>query len=600
MHVRKLLALIAVPLLLGCAVQKKPAPVALKVPVPPAPKLDPADILASKMQALNEKAQDPDLTDEQAQKLTQDMSALMAAYLQEGPEVRGSVKVQDALDQMCDLSLQLDLDANSAPDTYSIESPSPKDNLLHVTTFLSSSGLKKTYEAVEDAQKSVKVGIPIPMDNKAVLTYVNLYQTKLKDWFERTLVRGEPYIPQIKKIFKDEGVPPDLVYLAIVESGFRTHAVSRARAVGPWQFIAGTARHYGLKVNFWEDQRLDPLMGARAAARYLSTLYGMFHNWELALAAYNAGEARVLRGLRRHPGATFWDLKSYRLLRRETREYVPAILAAILIATNPKAYGFDIPADPPPPSAAVTIKNPTDVRVLAKCANESVEQLRAMNPSLRRYITPPYAYALRIPADRLDTFEAKYTKIPPEDRVKVDIHIVRSGESLWSIGRHYGVPYSAICIANRLRSNMLHRGQRLVIPIGMAARDPSLYSVGRRSSGRRHTFYRVRRGDSLYLISLRAGVSVSAIKSLNNLHSNLIHPGQRLKLIGSTRMASRRRGRLKHPSPRPGTRMHHVRRGDTLYDLARRYGTSVRELCRLNGISARTTLHPGDNLLIPR
>ncbi len=556
--------------------------------------------LASEMEALSARADDPDLSDEQAAEVVAKMSQALDRYFSKPAAERSDPKLQGAVARMCDQALQIELDSNAAPSDAADESP--KDELLHITTFMSAADLKKTYGEVEKNLAESKLGFNIPT-NKAVLTYVNLYQTKLRDWFQRALDRGAPYVPRMQEIFRDEGVPPSLVYLAIVESGFNPNAVSHARAVGMWQFISGTARRYGLQVNFWQDQRRDPAIAARASAKYLKDLYGMFHDWQLALAAYNSGEAKVKRYIDRSPEGDFWTLRKTRYLRRETREYVPAILAAILLASNPQAYGFTVPADPPPqPTAMVTIKESTDIRVLAKCAKMPAKDLQAMNPSLRRLITPPGGFSLRIPANRFAEFNTALAAVPDSERVPVTVYTVRRGDNLGRIARHYRVSVGAIRMANRLRGHYIYPRQKLVIPLGLGAADPTLYREehsGRRYRGGR--VYRVRRGDTLSGIARRTGVSVYRLKTLNNLNSDMLHPGQRLVLRGAARSSSVAMSKRRH-STRSGSsdRIHHVRQGDTLWDLAKRYGTTVDRICRANRISPSHRLQLGDTLLIPR
>lgn len=666
-----LLSLLGAFALAGCAGNVRPtstpttaAKTAEVRKAEPAPKPVSLD---AEMEGLSSKADDPDLSDAQATEVVGKMSGALDRYFSEPVPEQDDPKLQGAVSRMCDQALQIELDANAAP--ADAEDESPKDDLLHITTFVSAADLKKTYLEVEKNLNESKLGFAIPT-NKAVLTYVNLYQTKLHDWFQRALDRGAPYIPKMQEIFRDEGVPPSLVYLAIVESAFNPNAVSRARAVGMWQFIAGTARRYDLKVDFWQDQRRDPEMAARASARYLKDLYGMFHDWQLALAAYNGGEGKIQRYLQRHPDGDFWSIRKTRYIRRQTREYVPAILAAILLASNPQAYGFTAPADPPiQPTAMVSIDKSTDIRVLARCAQIPAKELEAMNPSLRRLITPPGGFQLRIPANRFTGFKMALAKVPDSKRVPVTVYTVRRGDNLGRIARHYKVSVGAIRLANRIRGHMIFPRQKLIIPLGLGAADPTLYRESHaRRSYRGGRVYRVRRGDTLSGIASRTGVPVYRLKSINNLRSDMLRPGQRLVLRGGSggsevamskpRRNTRSRGgerihrvrrgdtlsgiarrtgvpvyRLKalnnlssdvlHPGQRlvlggpsggsevamsearrndrtrGGERIHHVRQGDTLWDLARRYGTTVDRICRANRISRSHRLRLGDTLLIP-
>lgn len=589
--------------LAACAEQKPPQ----SVPPPPAvaaklPGQDQVDKLVVEMERLSDRVDQEDLDDSETAQVLTEVSAALQAYFGAPEPVRMNPRVQGALERLCDESLQLELDANAAPETSNQEEASPRDELLHVTTFISPQELKSTYEAVKKAVAESNPGFEITT-NDAVLTYVNLFQNKLKTWYARALTRGQPYVPKMKEIFKDEGVPESLVYLAIVESAFNPQAVSRARAVGMWQFIPGTAQRYGLTVDFWEDQRKDPEMSARAAARYLKDLHGMFGDWQLSLAAYNTGEGRIQRYVNRQPDADFWDMRSGRSLHRETREYVPAIIAAILLASNPAAYGIEVPQESQPSStAAVAVDRATDLRVLAKCADVSVEALQEMNPSLRRIMTPPRKFDLKIPARSLDGFQAKLDALPESERVAVAMHTVARGESLNSIARKYKVNAEAIRLANRLPNRRVARGTSLVIPLGSAAADPSLYAEEGRSARRGGTrVYKVRRGDTLASVARRAGVPVDRLRELNHLASNDLRRGQRLVLDASPVPIASSQTAAKGGEPRGAAKpkVHQVRAGDTLWDLARHYGTTLDQLCRANRITPSHRLHLGDTLIIP-
>ncbi|MGC8763668.1 MAG: LysM peptidoglycan-binding domain-containing protein [Acidobacteriota bacterium] len=586
--------------LLACA-PGGPPPVS-QPPVEAAPAVPPevarAKALAEQAEALCQRAEEPDLSDEESRRLLQAMDALFDEALDEPPAVLSDPRLQGTLNRMADLALQLDLDANAAPPEAPPEEESPKDTLLKEATFLSPADLQATLAQVEASLKEVSVGLEVPASDPAVLAYVNLYQTRLRKWFASALERGAPYVPRMQEIFRDEGVPPSLVYLAIVESAFHPGAVSRARAVGMWQFVAGTAQRYGLTVDFWEDQRLDPELSARASARYLKDLRQMLGNWSLALASYNCGEAKVLRYQQRKPSATFQELCKARVFRRETREYVPAIYAAILVASNPAAYGFASPeADPPEPTATVPLTEATDLRVLARCAQVPVEELQKLNPSLKRLVTPPREYLLRIPAQNYDAFRAAFEAVPPEERLAVAIHTVQKGENLASIARHYKTSAEAIRLANLLKSRRVSPGQSLVVPLGPAASDPSLYAERRPTPSRAARVYRVKAGETLASVSRATGISVERLRELNNLATDRLKPGQRLVLAEEGR-APRRDST--HPSPATGgPRVHHIQAGDTLWDLARRYGTTVEKICRANRISPGKRLNLGDTLIIP-
>lgn len=558
--------------------------------------------LAEKMETLCEAAESQDLPEDQGGPLVERMNALLVEYLGSPPAVQANPRLQGALVRMNDAVLQIELDANAAPESPAVSEESPKDTLLAETTFLSTEDVAATYAQVEAALRQVSVGLDIPADDPAVLAYVKLYQGKLRTWFSRALARGYPVVPRMQQIFKDEGVPPSLVYLAIVESAFNPGAVSRAKAVGMWQFIAGTGKRYGLQIDFWEDQRRDPELAARASARYLKDLYGMFGDWPLALASYNCGEARILRYKAKNPKGDFWSLRKSRYLRRETREYVPAIFAAVLIASNPSAYGFEgLPTDPPDPTASVILSEATDLRVLARCAQIPLEQMQALNPSLKRLVTPPREFALKIPAHTYGTFQEAFAAVPAEERLAVAMHTVARGETLASLARRYGTSAEAIRLANLMKGRRISPGQTLVVPLGVSASDPSLYVESRPAIPRGAKVYKVRRGDTLGAISRQTGVPVSRLKELNGLESDALRAGQRLVLAEKSEpgeLTAKAPTKGKAPEPKKG-RIHHVRSGDTLWDLARKYGTTVDKICRANRISPGKRLHLGDTLVIP-
>lgn len=577
-----------------------PPPVS-QPPVETPPSLPPevarAKDLAQRVEDLCQQAEREDLSDEASQALLSAMDALFDVALEEPPNILSDPRLQGALNRMADLALQLDLDANASPEETPSEEGSPKDTLFKETTFLSPSDLEATLAQVEASLKQVSVGLEVPASDPAVLSYVNLYQTRLRNWFAAALNRGSPYLPWMREIFRDEGVPPSLVYLAIVESAFHPGAVSRARAVGMWQFVAGTARRYGLTVDFWEDQRLDPELSARASARYLKDLREMLGDWSLALASYNCGEAKVLKHRQKKPSVTFADLCKARVFRRETREYVPAIYAAILVASNPTAYGFDPPdPDPPEPTATVILTQAMDLRVLARCAQVSVEELQRLNPSLKRLATPPREFSLRIPARTYEAFRAALDAVPPEERLAVAVHTVKKGETLASIARAYKTSAQAVRLANLLKSHRVSPGQSLVVPLGVSSSDPSLYAERQRPRNRGAGVYRVKPGDTLSSISRTTGLSVERLKEWNGLTSDHLKPGQRLVLAGEGRLP---RGTSPPTASTKSPRVHHIQPGDTLWDLARRYGTTVEKICRANRISPGKRLNLGDTLIIP-
>jgi membrane-bound lytic murein transglycosylase D len=305
---------------------------------------------------------------------------------------------------------------------------------------------------------------------RAVERNIELYTGRLKETFATYLSRSGRYIGMMKNILREEGLPEDMAYLPLVESGFNTRAYSRRRAAGPWQFISATAKRYGLKVNWWVDERRDPVKSTRAAARYLSDLYDMFGSWSLAMAAYNAGETRIRKALRRTRSHDYWGLLSTRHIKRETKNYVPNFIAARLIAANPVKYGFDIKYEEAFVYDEVRLESPLTLDIIAKCANTTVRKIKEMNPELRRWSTPPNVknYRVKIPRGMHKKFFKNLMKIPEGKRFTVKVYRVKRGDTVSEIAEKTGVRSKTIISYNKLnRRGFITVGQKLLIPIGL-------------------------------------------------------------------------------------------------------------------------------------
>ncbi len=430
--------------------------------------------------------------------------------------------------------------------------------------------------------------------------YLDFFLGPGRERMQIWLNRMQRYEPMIRDRLAREGMPGDLVYLALIESGFSNTATSRAKAVGMWQFMKGTAKYYDLRVDSWVDERRDPFKATDAAVRHLRDLNTRFGSLYLAAAAYNAGSGRVSRGLRRlrdddsdrTSDAAFFRLYDTRLLRRETKDYVPKLIAAAVIAKEPARYGFTVAATEPLAYDSIVVPTMTGLDVIARLADTTVAAIRELNPQFLRLATPPAkASVVRLPAGRGPATVAAYAELPPERRVTFVEHFVVRGETMGGIARKYRVSGGLLADANpKVNPRRLRIGQRLIVPTGgvisgsMARRmsDP-VPAAGTNSSG----YHRVRRGETLSGIADEYGVSQRDLRLWNKLDARgLIRSGQRLRV-----------------SP-PGTkarssRTHVVRWGDTLSELAKRYGVSVAELRRANGLSRETTLRAGDSLKIP-
>jgi len=365
--------------------------------------------------------------------------------------------------------------------------------------------------------------------NKQVDQYINYFQTKGRRQFEIWLKRYVQYKDLILPILKEHELPEEFIYLAMIESGLNPKAYSKANASGMWQFVYATGKQYGLKRNWYLDERRDPVKATHAACRYLKDLNNLFDNWYLALAAYNCGEGRVLRASKLHQTYDFWQLKS---LPKETRNYIPYFLSAAIIAKTPDAYGFKIPKAQPIRFEEVVLEKSADLAVLARVAGIKPKTIRDYNPELRQSATPAEgSYILKLPMGKKEGFLATWNAIPENERFAPQfvMHRVRYGESLWTISKKYGVSIHDLASVNKIRNrNKVRVGQKLKVPL----KGGHIWGTGENGGPPGYTKrnYKVKRGDTLGQIAEDFGTRASKIRRWNNMKygSQLIHPGQRL------------------------------------------------------------------------
>jgi membrane-bound lytic murein transglycosylase D len=360
-----------------------------------------------------------------------------------------------------------------------------------------------------------------------------------RDRFTIWLGRLSRYEGMIRHRFSSFGVPQDLVYLAMIESGYSNTAVSRANAVGMWQFMARTAPGFGLTVDEWVDERRDPFKATDAAAKYLADAKERFGSWYLAAAAYNGGPTRVSRGLQRlsrqgdtiATDDTFFELSDRRWLRRETRDYVPKLIAATLIAKDPLAFGFDsIPYLQPLVFDEITVPDATGLDVLAHLADTTVRAMIELNPQYYRGLTPPGRKAIvRLPRGTGNLVAQRYAELPAADRVNFLQHKIRRGETLGGIGKRYGVSVSLLMAANPgVQPRRLRVGQRVVVPVSAAGRARPA-SAPRMLSADGRRYHQVRWGESLWVIAQRYSVTVDDLRRWNGMGRNdVLKSGARL------------------------------------------------------------------------
>lgn len=408
----------------------------------------------------------------------------------------------------------------------------------------------KAREAVNSDAAVNSYDIPIVI-NDTVLKILAVYQSDLHDVIARGLARSGRFIPMIERIFQEEGLPRDLAQIAMVESSFIPRARSPMKACGIWQFIPATGRQYGLTANAVMDERNDPEKATRAAAKYLAFLHDLFHDWYLAMAAYNAGEGKILRTMEKTGLTDFWQLAASGLLKPQTQNYVPAVIASTLIAKNPKHYGFEVEYEKPLAYDTVQLDRPVNLRQLT-ASQAPIEELQRLNPELRSEVTPsgPDGYELKVPPGAAAMVFAAFERAPTARPPSFRRYTARRGETLASIARRFHVTAASLATTNSLRPGVkLARGRVVLIP----KPEPSVRVAS-------HS----RKKD-------RAHVQQA----------------------------------VKQTKPAPGhaqtkqARNYKVRGGDTLYRIALKHGTTVAQLLAFNGLAAPSLIKPGDTLRIP-
>jgi len=495
-------------------------------------------------------------------------------------------RIEAVVDELEEKVFQHEMAALKAGDGFTEHPVEPAliDELKNIDTFPAPD--QETKNDVEQELKSVGYDIPVEV-NDSVLSFIRIFQNSRRKEFAGGLVRSGMYLPLMRKIFREEGVPEDLVYTALIESSFKSNAYSRARAKGFWQFISGTAKRYDLKMDWWVDERSDFERATRAAALYLKDLYGMFGDWYLALAAYNAGENKIAYGLRASGAQNFWDLAKTRYIRQETKNYVPAILAGMIISKDPQKYGFDEQPESPLQFEIVPINYTVDLRLVAECSGVSEEEIHQLNPELIRLTTPARgSYTLRLPKNTTTAYLDEIATIPEEKRITWRKHEVKPGETMTSIAALYRTSEHSIASANAFTvGNQLAAGRKLVIPIGRS----NQVNMPRKTYADygQQKYYTVRKGDTLFNIANRFGSTVEQIRAWNNLSTgHVLHRGESLVVHG-----------ISPASVSAQKIIYQVKKGDTLYQIANNYNTNVENLVRWNK-QAREGISPGDRLTI--
>jgi membrane-bound lytic murein transglycosylase D len=440
--------------------------------------------------------------------------------LESGYDTSGDPKLNELFHRVVDTVYTYELQAFRAGDGFQEAPavPAPIDEVAEMT-FPVDPRLK---DRAEQAAKNISHDLPLTV-NDEVLSFLNFFQTpRGRAIVETGLRRRGQYHEMISRVLKEEGVPQDLIYLAQAESAFQPLALSRAGARGMWQFVAYRGQQYGLRHTWWIDERQDPEKATRAAAQHLRDLYGLFGDWYLAIAAYNCGPGNVQKGIERTGYADFWELYKRNVLPKETKNYVPIILALTLIAKDAAHYGIQVDPEVPVPTDVVKPGRAIDLRLVAETIDVDVETLRALNPPLLRLATPDDpSFELHLPVGSAEKFSAEIADIPADKWVSWRRHRVEAGETLTSIGKKYHVTPVAIADANSLDHRAaLDPGEKLIIPAAPAQSE----------SKRRLVSYRVRKGDTLLGIADRFSVESEDVRTWNRLKTNHVGRGMVLRI----------------------------------------------------------------------
>ncbi|HZI80395.1 MAG TPA: transglycosylase SLT domain-containing protein [Vicinamibacterales bacterium] len=564
-------------LLAGCASHSTPAVVAPVTPAPvvaealpptppapaPAPVVDPIETLIAESNRHFDTGR-REIQDGHLEAARSEFNRALELVMQWQTGPRADARLRDHFDRLVERISAVEILALAEGDGFAEQRSEPAaiDALLDAPE--PAGPTAETARTVEN--DSTKYDIDVP-HNARVLSYVELFSGRMKGYLEEGLNRGARYLPMVQEVFRAEGLPLDLAYIPLVESAFKNSALSRAKARGMWQFMSGTGIENGLQHDWYIDERADPEKATRAAAKYLKSLYNQFGDWHLALASYNGGPGRVQRSMKRSGKDDFWAISaSSRFLPRETRNYVPLILAAIIVARNPVQYGLELEPVVEPLTDVVRLTAPADLRRIAEWIDVPVQVLLDMNPELRRWTTPVRMtdYDLTVPMGKADVLSARLEETTPEDLAPLNRYTVRKGETIATIARKLKVKRADLAQANYLSERArLASGQQLIIPrpptLLLAANDRSEEAdepVRTSDTGRggadavvavaapsrrvapeaTSIVHRVKRGETLFSIAKRYNTSVAAVRQSNKLRGNVIKVGQRLTIAarGST------------------------------------------------------------------
>ena len=548
----------------------------------------------------------------------EDFDAAFNMLLGSNLDIRSDDRLEAEFNRIVQGVNHLDLGGLASDTDAQKSEPAPIDETNGITPSADANVRAKAQAEI----KSTHSDLPLMMTDQ-VAGYISYFSNRGRGTFEHAFARSGRYHDMMVKILKEEGVPQDLIYLAQAESGFHPLAVSRVGARGIWQFMGSRARGYGLHHSMYVDDRQDPEKSTRAAARHLRDLYAQFGDWYLAMAAYNSGPGTVQAAVKRTGYADFWELYRRNVLPKETRNYVPIILAVTIVTKNLSHYGFDdVSMDEPVLYDSVNINYPVDLRLVAECVDATQAQLQELNPSLLRLTTPREGtFELHLPVGTKNQYQTAIAEIPKDMRLWWRFHEVQPGDTLASLSRQYHMPAKSIATANHLEGTDLEAGAKVLIPVA-AGKHP--YSDNA-TYARRITRYRVRKGDTVETVAENFGLSPQMVRRWNGIHGGDSLRGRRvlalhLPVSPDSEVASAKSKSSAHPqkttqiasaktaanktvqsadtdsSEQSTVLRHKVKSGETLYSIANTYKTTVAALKRNNGNVA--TLRPGMILVV--
>jgi membrane-bound lytic murein transglycosylase D len=575
--------------------QQKPAAAEpqSKAPVPSALQVDPIGDLIARVEKEYQSGQD-NYRAGHLEAAKQNFDSAFNQLLGSGFDLRSDDRLQREFDRILDGINGLELAALQQGDGFAEQKsePAPIDEANELTPTVDENVKAKAEAEI----KSTHSDLPLMMTDQ-VAGYINYFSNRGRGTVERALARSGRYEDMIRRTLQEEGVPQDLIYLAQAESGFHLLAVSRAGARGMWQFMGSRAKGYGLERSWWVDDRQDPEKATRAAARHLKDLYDQFGDWYLAMAAYNSGPGTVQSAVKRTGYADFWELYRRNALPKETRNYVPIILAVTIMAKNPAQYGLDsVVKDKPVPYDTVKIDYPIDLRLAAECVDATASDLLDLNPSLLRLTTPRVTervtgkdqeFELHLPAGTAGKFQTAVASIPTDKRVSWRYHKVQAGETLASISRTYRIPSKSIAAANNLDDDTLAPETRLIIPITPGKEKDSDTSTYAHAI----THYKVRKGDTVESVAENFGVSAKMLRGWNHLKGSSLAGRKVLYLhLPVTRGAGETQVATKHSS-----RTHHQAGTETASASAPGHSRANRSTANRSAANRFTATHPTTN-----